>query len=123
MAAKRIAGTAYLKRDGLQYALRGTLTISPLRVTRSGVAGLDGVHGFKEEARVPYIEAEVTKDETLSLKALEGVTDSTVTAECGDGTVYVLASAWQAGDLDFNAAEGSVSIRFEGMSCAEVLPT
>lgn len=120
MALKRIAGTCYLKRDGVQYALRGQLTISPLSVTREGIAGLDRVHGYRESPRVPYIEASVTKTRELSLKALEGVTGSTVTAECADGTVYVLSQAWQAGDLDLNAGEGEVTIRFEGMDCKEM---
>ena len=120
MAANRIAGTAFVKRDGVQYALKGALTIQPLDTSREGVAGTDGIHGFKEVAVVPYIEVEVTKTPELSLKALQGVTDSTVTAECADGTVYALRNAWFSGLAELDGVEGQVTLRFEGLSCMEI---
>lgn len=120
MAFKRVAGTCFLKRDGVQYALRGQLTINPASVLREGLAGLDGVHGYKESPRVPFIEATLTKGPELSLREVEGVTNATITAECADGTVYVLSEAWQAGELALDAAEGQVTVRFEGASCREI---
>lgn len=122
MAMRKIAGTCYLKRDGVQYALRGQLTINPLSIMREGIAGLDGVHGFKETPRVPFIEAQVTKTPDLRLKGLEGVREATITAECADGSVYVLTEAWHAGEAALDAAEGQVTLRFEGVSCREVSP-
>lgn len=120
MAFKRVAGTCYIKVDGVQLALRGQLTIMPSSITREGIAGLDGVHGFKETPRVPSIEVQVTKTADLKLKAVTGWTGKTVTAECADGTVYALNDAFQSGDLSLDAAEGQTSIKFEGASCQEI---
>jgi hypothetical protein len=120
MAAVRVAGTCFLKRDGVQYSLMGSLTIQPLSLEREGVSGLDGIHGFSERSVVPYIEAEITKTPELSLSTLEGVTDSTITAECADGTVYVLRNAWFAGLAELDAGEGKVTVKFEGLACNEI---
>ena len=56
MACRRIAGVAYIFVDGAQYPLRGDLTVSIDTIEREGVAGMDGVHGFTETPRVPWIE-------------------------------------------------------------------
>lgn len=115
----RSAGVAYLKRDGVPYDLRGSLTIQPLSTQKEGVAGLDGVHGYKETPVVPYISAEITPNGAL-LKAMQTVTNATITAECADGTVYVLRGAWFSGLAERNAGEGTVTLKFEGMSCQEM---
>ncbi len=120
MAMKRVAGTCYLKQNGVQYALKGSLTINFTATMREGIAGLDGIHGYKESPRVPSIEAQLTKGPELALKDLAGVTSATITAECADGTTYVLTEAWQAGELALDGAEGQVNVKFEGMSCREI---
>jgi len=120
MSLKRIAGTACIKVDGVQLALRGTLTVMPASVTREGIAGLDGVHGYKESPRIPSIEINVTKTADLKLAALAGWKGKTVTAECGDGTIYVLSDAFVSGDVSLDGAEGTVGVKFEGASCREM---
>ncbi len=120
MSLKRIAGTAYIKVDGVQLALRGTLTVMPASVTLEGIAGLDGVHGYKESPRIPSIEIQVTKTPELKLAALSGWKGKTVTAECGDGTIYVLSDAFVSGDVSLDGAEGTVDVKFEGASCREM---
>ena len=120
MAAIRVAGTCFVKRDGVQYSLKGSLTIQPLSVERTGVTGMDGIHGYSETPVVPFIELEVTKTPDLSVKAFEGVTDSTITAELADGTVYVLRNAWFSGQLSVDGGEGKVKLKFEGLACNEI---
>lgn len=120
MAFKRVAGTCYLKRDGVQFALRGQLTISPARVVREMVVGLDGVHGYIEKPRAPYIEAELTKTPDLSLTELFSTVGGTIQAECADGTVYVMGEGVHVEESDLNAAEGSVRVRFGGREIREM---
>lgn len=120
MAAARIAGTCFLKLDGQQYDLKGDLSVMPHSIKREGVAGMDGIHGFKETQVVPFIEGTVTLSPGLSVKALQGVSDSTVTAELSNGKVYVLRNAWFAGEPAIDGAEGQVPLRFEGLECLEV---
>ncbi len=116
---KKIAGVCYLKVDGTQYALRGSLTVSPDDIEREGVAGQDGVHGYKETPRVPSISADISDSEGLSLEALRNITDATVTAELATGKVYVLRNAWTKAAHELDTAEGQVSVTFEGMKCEE----
>ena len=115
----RIAGTAYIKVDGNQYSLGGTLTVSTDLYEREGMAGLSGIAGYTEKPRVPFIECEFYNTENLSLAALQAITNATVTAELANGTTYVLRNAWTAGARELNAAEGTVTVRFEGMEGLE----
>ena len=119
---KRIAGVAFLKIDGMQYALKGGLTVSPSPTERTGIAGQDYVHGFQELPRVPFIEGDVSTDPTLSTEQLDAVTDSTVTAELANGRVYVLRNGWCKSALDINAHDGQIRVRFEGEACNELAP-
>jgi len=121
MACRRIAGVAYVFVDGRQYPLRGGLTISIDTLERTGVAGQDGVHGFTETPRVPWIEGDISDLGELSLVALQAMCDVTVTAELANGKVYVLRNAWTATAREFDAAEGQATVRFEGMSAEEML--
>jgi len=117
--SKKVAGVCYLKVDGTQYALRGSLTVSPDDIEREGVAGQDGVHGYKETPRVPSISADISDTDGLSLEALRAITDATVTAELATGKVYVLRNAWTKAGHELDTTEGQVSVTFEGMKCEE----
>ncbi len=119
--ANRIAGVCYLKVDGTQYALRGSLTVSTDRYEREGVAGMDAVHGFIERPRVPSISADITDMGGLSLEGLRGIEDATVTAELANGKTYLLRNAWVADALELNAADGQVSVVFQGLKGEEVM--
>nr|WP_314074883.1 phage tail tube protein [uncultured Roseococcus sp.] len=118
--ATQVAGTAYVKLDGGQLALKGNLKIQPSDVNRAGVKGLDGIHGFKEGAEIPFIEVEVTDIPDVSLIALKRVKNSTVTAEVANGKVFVLSNAWSCPPFDLDGGEGQVTIKFEGLSCNEL---
>lgn len=117
---KRIAGTAFVKADGAQYTLAGSLTVSIDAAEREGLAGLSGVAGYKETPVVPFIEGEFFLTEGLSLEDVEAMTDVTVTAELANGKTYVLRNAWASGKREANASEGTATIRFEGMSGGEM---
>jgi len=117
-----LAGTVFLKADGQEFQLRAQLTINPGKVTREGVAGQDGVHGYTEAPMVPYISGTLTDSAQLSTEQLEAITDATVTAELINGKTYVLRNAWYTGTQDINTEDGSMPFRFEGLACEEVLP-
>jgi hypothetical protein len=121
MACRRIAGVAYIYVDGRQYPLRGDLTVSIDMLEREGVAGMDGVHGFTEKPRVPWIEGSISDLGGLSLIALQEMCDVTVTVELANGKVYVLRNAWTSTAREFDAAEGQATVRFEGMSAEEMI--
>ena len=120
MANNKIAGVCYLKVDGAQYALRGSLKVSPDDIEREGIAGQDGVHGYKETPRVPSISGDISDKGGLSLEALRNITDATVTAELANGKVYTLRNAWTKAAHELDTAKGQVSVTFEGMKCEEI---
>jgi len=121
MACRRISGVAYLFVDGTQYPLRGNLTISIDTIERTGVAGQDGIHGFTETPRVPFIEGDFSDIGGLSLLSLQAMCDVTVTAELANGKTYILRNAWTSTAREFNAADGQATVRFEGMAAEELM--
>lgn len=121
MACRRIAGVAFVYVDGRQYPLRGNLNISIDTIEREGVAGQDGIHGFIERPRVPFIEGDFSDIGGLSLMTLQAMCDVTVTAELANGKQYILRNAWTSTAREFNAADGMASVRFEGMASEELM--
>src|SRR5580700_12119976 len=91
--AQRIAGIAFLTVDGDQLALRGNFTVSPSPVERAMIAGQDGVHGYQELPRVPYIEGDISTVQGLLLEDLEAQVDSTVIAQLANRMQYTLIQA------------------------------
>lgn len=118
--AQRFAGVAFVKVDGRQLPLRGNFTVSPSSLERAGIAGQDGVHGFSELPRVPYIEGDISLTPEVSVEELQDITDATVTAELANGKSYVLAQAWTKAAFELNAHDGMARVRFEGVTCNEL---
>lgn len=116
---ERVAGVAFVRVDGQQYALRGNFTVSPSSSERTGIAGQDGVHGYIEMPRVPFISGNLTTMGGLSIEQLDAITDATVTAELANGKNYVLQGAWTKSAHEIDTAQGQVAIRFEGVWCEE----
>jgi hypothetical protein len=111
-----VAGTAYVKVDGRQLSVRGTLTITPNERTREAIAGLDGIHGYSSVWRAPTIEVETTNTPRgFPLTDLANVVDATVTAELETGEVWVLRNAFQTGDLELSAEDGTCTVTFSGL--------
>ena len=119
--ANRIAGIAYLLIDGAQVALRGSFTVSPSKLERTGIAGQDYVHGYSEMPRVPFIEGDISTLPVTSTIFLEGIVNSTVQADLANGNTYVLTQAWCKSALELNTREGMMRVRFEGVTCNEIL--
>ena len=118
--AQRIAGVAFITVNGEQMALRGNLTISPSAVERTMLAGQDGVHGYQELPRVPYIEGDLSTVPGLSLETLIAETDVTVVAQLANNMQYVLTSATCKGGFENNTRDGQVRVRWEGITCEEM---
>ena len=118
---ERIAGVAYVKVDGAQFPLKGSMTVSPSDTEREGIAGQDGVHGYKEMPRVPFIEGDFSTVPGLSVEAINKITNGTVTAELANGNVYVLTQAWCTNATEIDTEEGQFTARFEGVRCRELM--
>jgi hypothetical protein len=118
--AQRFAGIAYLMIDGDQLPLRGNFTVSPSAVERTMIAGQDGVHGYQELPRVPYIEGDISLTPAVFLEDLESQTDVTVVAQLANGKQYTLAGATCKAALEGNTRDGQARVRWEGLWCEEM---
>jgi hypothetical protein len=118
--AQRIAGIAFLIIDGNQLALRGNFTVSPSAVERTMLAGQDGVHGYQELPRVPWIEGDLSTIPGLLLEDLEAETNVTVVAQLANGMQYTLGGATCKAGFEANTRDGQVKVRWEGLFCEEI---
>ena len=118
--SQMIAGTAFIKVDGKQYTLEGSLTVSINAVTREGKAGLSGVAGYSETSHIPFIEGAFYTTDEFKAEELSKVTDATITVNLANGRNYLLSNAWQSGDVEIDVAAGTSTIRFEGLQGKEI---
>ncbi len=118
--AQRIAGTAFITVDGNQLALRGNLTVSPSAVERTMLAGQDGVHGYQELPRVPYIEGDFSTMSDMLIEDIDAQVNVTVVASLANGLIYSLTEGVCKAGSEPNARDGQVRIRWEGTTCEEI---
>jgi len=117
--AQRIAGVAHLTVGGNLVAVRGNFTVSPSSVERTMIAGQDGIHGYQELPRVPYIEADISTLQNFYLGDLLLDTDVTVIATLANNMQYNLTGGVCKGGFENNTRDGQVRIRWEGVTCRE----
>jgi hypothetical protein len=116
----RFAGVALVKVDGRQIPLRGNLTVSPNVIERTMLAGQDGIHGFQELPRVPWIELDMSTLPEIEIEELEGQVGVTVVAQLANGRQYSLEDACCRGGIEINARDGQCRVRWEGENCREM---
>jgi hypothetical protein len=110
----RIAGTCYIKVDGLQLSPTGGIEVPMNLKVRDDVISLDGSVDFKETHRAPYTKftGKVPKD--FPVDKITESTEMTITSELANGQVYVLSQAWLHGEANHNPEEGTVDLEFHG---------
>lgn len=113
--AEKIAGTAFIKVDGDQISIGGSMKVVPHSVEREGVVGLSGVVGYKETNAVPYVEIEALKTGKTDIDKLQQAVDASVTVELATGDVWVYRNAWLAGRIEVDGAEGTMTLKYEAL--------
>lgn len=116
----RVAGIIFVKVDGGQIRAKGEFEYNLGVPKREAIVGSDGVHGYKEDPQVPFIQGAATDDAALDAKALLSTKDATVTLELANGKVFVLKDAWYAEEGTIKTGEGEIPIRFEGLDAEEI---
>ncbi|MFC3674659.1 phage tail tube protein [Ferrovibrio xuzhouensis] len=110
-----IGGTVYFKIDGAQYSVGGKFTFKPAKVSREPKVGLSGTPNYTEKPVVQQVDCELqhTADlDPMNLNDLKGVT---LTFELVNGQSYLLSNAYQSGEYEVDAAEGSIPVTFVGV--------
>jgi hypothetical protein len=98
MATSLLAGTATLTVNGQSYALRGQFGYRPGIVGRTTIAGMDGIHGYKEKPIASQIKAQLTDTGTLSVASINQMVNVTLVAQLANGKTIVGSNMWTAGD-------------------------
>lgn len=117
---QRIAGVAFVKWNGRQLPIRGKWKSNIAPIKREGIAGQDGVHGYKEMPKVPKISGDVSYLPDVSLEELRTITDATITLELANGKVHVLRNAWWSDESEVDTEDGSFPVTFEGLTGDEI---
>jgi hypothetical protein len=115
--AQRIAGVANWTVGNTHMSLRGNFTVSHSVLERTMLAGQDGIHGYQELPRVPYIEGDVSTVPEFDVTSLDHYTDTTVVAELANGWNFQLSGASCKAGLEQNTRDGQMRVRFEGLAC------
>ena len=119
--AVRIAGIAYLSVNGNHLSLRGNFMVAPTFVERTMLAGQDGVHGYQELPRVPYIEGDISTMPDLNIMDLANQVNVTVVAQLANQKQYTLNQAVCKAGLELNTRDGQTRVRWEGITCQEAI--
>lgn len=118
--SNRVAGTLSLAVNGTTLSAKGSFSVGYGVEKKTAVIGVSGVHGFKAESQVAFIEGTITNRSSLNVKQLLALESATITLQFNGGKTLVLRDAWQAGEGTLNADEGELSVRFEGLALEEI---
>jgi len=111
---KRVAGTCYIKVNGTQLEVKGSVEVPLTDSKKEMVVGLNAVAGYKEEVRVPYVKLSAIFKDDFPMDALDG-DEMTVTAELANGKVYTLSDAILVGEPAVKVDDGEVELEFQGL--------
>lgn len=120
MAGLRRAGLLAFSIDGERYDVVGNINYSLGEPVREELIGADGVHGYKEVPGTPLMELEIRDSGDLDVASVARINDATVTAELVNGKAVVLRRAFQASPVTQGSEEGTVEVRFVGLSAEEI---
>jgi hypothetical protein len=116
----RIAGTAYLKKNGVSLEMKGNWDYSLGLPKNEGMTHTAGVAGYKQMPQIPYLEGELIDRSDLSLKDLCETDGATITLELANGKIIVFRNAWYASDGKAGTEEANITTRFEARQAEEV---
>lgn len=118
---KRIAGVVEFVVNGKVTKVVGNVSCNLGIPTKEGLKGPDGVHGYKEDSVIPFIEGEGRIVHGMSIKDFLETTDATVTVKFATGHIYMISDAWYEGEGTFSSEEAVLPFKFAGMHGEEIL--
>jgi hypothetical protein len=107
---QKVAGTVYIKADGVQFTVTGGVECPLSDIKRESVA--PGF--FKEEDLVAYVKATVIHSPDLPIKQIMAATDATLTVEFKNGSVYVLSGGYVVDEPASKSDDGTIDIQWDG---------
>lgn len=112
--ARRIGGIMFLTVNGERLQAKGNFQCNEGVAQKNMLAGNDGVHGYTETPKVPFIEGAITDSEDLNTTDLYELNDATAQVELANGKTFVLEDSVFAGEGTNTSEEGEIAFRMEG---------
>lgn len=100
-----------------QLQVRGKWKITPSGTKKEGIAGQDGVHGYKEMPTIGMMEGDVTNGRDFDISIIDSADDITATALLNNGHIYVGKGGWRADVTTIDTEDGSIPLKLEFMEC------
>ncbi len=119
MATSRLAGLASCTIDGTTYAVVGKPQWSPGSITRESLVGSDGVHGYKEKPRAPWMSVTLRDAAGMTVADFNAITDSTVVFQLASGKLVTGRDMWSVDAQEVDSEDGTFDVRFEGLQVSE----
>jgi cellulose synthase/poly-beta-1,6-N-acetylglucosamine synthase-like glycosyltransferase len=117
----RVSGVIALYRNGVQMRVKGNVEYSMNRFERVMVVGADGVHGYAEKPRIPYVQATLTDTSDFDTREVTEDDSATIALHLANGKTVGLRNAVFTGDGATTTEESEFSARWEGVDSFEVL--
>jgi hypothetical protein len=111
---RRVAGICYVKADGINLSIEGSVEAPASAVKRETKMSLTGAAGYDERAQRQYIKLSAINTPDFPRSTLAIMVNGTITAELANGFVYTLTGAWMEGEPTINGTDGTVDLEFSG---------
>lgn len=111
----QVTGRVFITVNGSRLASKEGAKLNLGGVSRAGVAGDTGVHGYSEKTEIPFIECTISHKADTDLVALAAWANETAVFQTDTGQTYLLRNAWQSKPPELS--KGEISLRLEGITC------
>jgi hypothetical protein len=113
----QVTGRVFITVNGSRLASKEGAKLNMGGVSRTGVAGDSGVHGYMEKTEIPYIEGTISHKANTDMVALAAWANETATFQTDTGQTFLLRNAWLAKPPELS--KGEISLRIEGVTCEQ----
>ena len=113
--SNQVTGRVFINVNGARLASKEGAKLNIGGVSRTGVAGDSGVHGYSEKTEISFIEGTLSHKADTDMTAIAAWNNETATFKTDTGQTWLLRNAWNAKPPELS--KGEISIRIEGMSC------
>jgi len=114
--ADLIAGVCYVKVDGEQLLLKGSLSCTVSDEAREPVMANGRVVGYKTTPQAPTISGSFVINSKFPMEKLKNGTDMTVIAELANGRTFTLGGAFITDAIQVGGDDSDTTLTFVGES-------
>lgn len=114
MGALPTMGRAFVKADGQQIFIKGSVKLTPEQFSNEAVSGINGLAGFKQNYQPAELEFESVARKDFDLEALQKSDDMAITLELLDGRQYSITGARLVEAVSVDTEELTIGLKFIG---------